>query len=204
MLRREFSTSLADHLPRRVLPVSVEPPKDLQLLIDDEYSQIKELLKPGLRRVPDAQARLRGLLAMEAHVAENVRVSAKDVQRVQRAIRAGKSREAVFPRLGGIQTETEGEGLLVNVRFSKTEGAPVQFVQADDYEESAAIREVDLQAKFHWSPTELATKLKLSTAKAKALRWQLGIDQDPGCLHEFVFGSQRLLRFSDNALNENA
>ena len=63
------------------------------MLIDEEYSQITELLRPGRRRVPEAQARLRGLLAMEAHVAENVRVSERDVRRVQRAIRAGKARE---------------------------------------------------------------------------------------------------------------
>lgn len=99
----------------------------------------------------------------------------------------------------GIQTETEGEGISVTVRFSKRDGAPVRFIPADGIDEAAAIREVDLQAKYHWSPTELAGKLKLSTAKAKALRWRLGIDDDPGCLHEFVFGSQRLPRFSDNA-----
>ena len=34
----------------------------------------------------------------------------------------------------------------------------------------------------------------------KALRDHLGIDSDESCCHEFVFGSQRHLRYSDNAL----
>lgn len=89
---------------------------------------------------------------MEAHVAEGVQVSRKDVARVQRAILAGKPRGQVFPRLSVLGTEVAGEGVQVTVRFSKAKGAPVRLVAADEEVEAAAIREVDLQRKYHWSP----------------------------------------------------
>lgn len=202
LLDRTFGEKLVSHLPHRVLPISSEPPKDIQLLIDEEFKQIAELLQPGRRRRPEACARIRTLLAMEAHTAENVRVSRRDVDRVQRGIRAGKSLPEVFPRLSEVGTEISGEGIHVSVRFVRntTERAlGVRYISADDPGDAAAIREVDLQRKYQWTPLALASKLGLTTAKAKALRWKLGIDDNATCTHEFVFGSQHHRMFSDNA-----
>jgi len=117
-LRRIFGDCLANHLPIRVLPISAEPPRDIQLLIDEQYSQVKMLLKPGNRRGPEARARIRSLLAMEAHVADDVEVNQRDVDRIEKAIRAGKTRAEVFPRVDTLMTETSGEGLNVIVRFT--------------------------------------------------------------------------------------
>jgi hypothetical protein len=152
LLQRAFGESLVSHLPHRVLPISSEPPKDIQLLIDEEFTQIAELLKPGRRRRPEACARIRTLLAMEAHVAENVRVSKRDVDRVQKGIRAGRTLPEVFPRLSEVGTEISGEGIHVAVRFVRNtrprgQLLAVRFVGADDPEDAAAIREVDLQRR---------------------------------------------------------
>ena len=76
--------------------------------------------------------------------------------------------------------------------------APVQFV-SDSSTPAAAVREVDLQCKYHRPAKKLADSVGLTTARSAALRRHLGIDADPGCRHEFVFGSQRISRFSDNA-----
>ena len=76
-------------------------------------------------------------------------------------------------------------------------GAPV--FEGDQPTPAAAVREVDLQRKFHRPAKELADSVGLTTARSAALRRHLGIDADPGCRHEFVFGSQRISRFSDNA-----
>ncbi len=89
------------------------------------------------------------------------------------------------------------------VRFSKREGAPVRFIAADDPREAAALREVDLQRKYHIPPQQLADRVGLSTAKAAALRRHLGIaDDDDRYCHVFDFGSQKPRRYSDNALRE--
>jgi hypothetical protein len=69
VLHRAFGERLTGHLPARVLPISTEAPRDLALLLDDEYAQIGALLQPGRRARPQARARIRTLLAMEAHAA---------------------------------------------------------------------------------------------------------------------------------------
>lgn len=201
LLQRVFAEHLATHLPMRVLPVSVDPPQDLAIVLDDEYSQISALLQPGRRAGHEARARIRTLLAMEAHVEPDTIVSNKDVDRVERGIRSGDSRKNVFPRLEDVATTIDGAGITLTVHFTKKQGAPVRYV-ADESMPAAAIREVDLQRKFHRSPKVLADALGLTMPQSKALRDHLGIDSDQSCSHEFVFGSQRHRRYSDNAFTK--
>jgi hypothetical protein len=203
LLFRAFEQRLADHLPNRVLPVSTEAPQDILALVDSEYANIAELLKPGRRARGDARAKIRTLLALEAHVAENTKVSDSDVNRVEKGIKAGKTRQQVFPALNPLAAHISGEGLTVEVKIVKQADAlPVRLLRDCDGEvvDAAAIREVDLQKKFHWSPFDLADKLSISRPRATALREHLAIDKDPDCLHVFEFGSQRHPRYSDNAL----
>jgi len=204
LLFRAFKQRLADHLPNRVLPVSTEPPQDILALVDSEYANIAELLKPGRRARGEARAKIRTLLALEAHVAEDTKVSDSDVTRVEKGIKAGKTRQQVFPKLNPLAAEISGEGLTVKVKIVKQADAlPVRLVRdgdGGDVVDAAAVREVDLQKKFHWSPFDLADKLRISRPRATALREHLGIDQDSDCLHIFEFGSQKHPRYSDNAL----
>lgn len=199
LLQRVFEDRLADHWPKRVLPISAEPPQDVQTLIDEEFSQIKKLLAPGHRRRPDARARIRSLLALEAHVTEGVVVSKRDVDRIERAIKKGGERSQVFPRLSGLGTDVSGSGTNVTVRFSKTDGMPVRLVHADSEVEAAAIREVDTQRKFHWTKPQLAEKLHLTQPRSLALRRYLGIEDDETCRHDFKFGRSVHRQYSDNA-----
>lgn len=201
ILRRAFAEPLATHLPNRVLPVSVDPPRDLALLLDEEYGQIKVLLQPGRRAGHDARARIRTLLAMEAHVTQDTRVSTKDVDRVERGIRNGDVRGAVFPRLDEVATAIDGDGLTVKVHFTKKQGPAVRYI-ADESVPAAAIREVDLLDKYHRSATDLAAELGISSHRSVALRRHLGIDGDDSCSHVFELGSVRPRRFSDNALTK--
>jgi hypothetical protein len=84
ILERAFDERLASHLPERVLPISTKPLTDVDILVDEQYTQVKELLKPGKRRRAEARAMLRGLLALEGHISEEVQVSEKDVNRVEK------------------------------------------------------------------------------------------------------------------------
>jgi hypothetical protein len=198
LIRRVFSDSLATYLPARVLPVTSDPPQDLAIILDDEYNQIASLLRPGRRSRPEARARIRTLLAMEAHVEPDARVSSKDVDRVEQGIRAGGLRDEVFPRLKDIATSVDGAGVTVKVHFTKTQGAPIRYV-ADLSVPAAAIREVDLQRKYHRSAADLASAVGLTGPRSLALRRHLGIDSDESYYHDFVFGAQRHRCYSDNA-----
>jgi hypothetical protein len=37
-----FQERLADHLPERVLPISTRPPADIDVLIDEQFDQVKK------------------------------------------------------------------------------------------------------------------------------------------------------------------
>lgn len=195
-----FNEHLADNLPERVLPISTRPTVNFDTLMDEQYSQITDLLQPRRRRRPEARSRIRCLLAMEGHVTDAARVSERDVDRVEAGVRDGKTLKDVFPRLGDVEATFEGEGPTVKVHFAKRDGAPVKFVSADDPTDAAAVREIDLQRKFHISRAELARHLTLSVPRAAALRTHLALDDDESMHHTFTFASQRHHRYSDNAL----
>lgn len=199
ILRRVFGESLADHLPVRVLPLSLDPPQSFDTLLDSEYSAITELLRPGKRMAHEARARIRTLLALESHVGEESKVSQKDVDRVQKGIREGQPVGQVFPKLVMLRTEAGGVGTELVVRMSKKEGAPVHYV-SDESAPAAAIREVDLQKKFHLRASDLAKKVLLTGPRCVALRRHLALDEDGKVSHTFKFGSQNHLLFSDHAV----
>ena len=200
VMYRVFTERLADHLPRRVLPISVEAPQDFQILVDREYANIAQLLKPGRRAGAEARARIRTLLALEAHNEGDTKVSDTDVSRVEKGIRGGKDRDQVFPRLKNVGATISGDGPEVQVRMVKRGGLPVTYVPDGSGADVAAIRTVDLQKKYHRSATELAAAVGLTLPRARALRAHLGIDADPNVMHTFYFGSQRHIGFSDHAL----
>ncbi|WP_041787332.1 hypothetical protein [Rhodomicrobium vannielii] len=200
ILKGSFDDALAYHLPLRVLPVSTTPPANIDVLLDREFTQINELLTPRRRARDEARGRIRALLAMEAHVVEEVAVSEKDIDRIENAIRVGNAFGAVFPRLTSLGTSIEGEGIEVKVHFTKRQGAPVRFVAADNPEEAAAVRELDLRKKYHLSRRDLAKSLGLSEPKAAALRRHLRLDQNTDYCHVFEFGKTKFPYFSDNAL----
>jgi len=202
ILASQFTERLADYLPQRVLPISTDLPGEIDFLFDEQYSQIKRLLEPGRRQRAEARGQIRALLAMEGHVADEVLVTERDVNRVERAIKGEKPRNEVFPRLSNVAATVEGTGLAVVVRISKKEGAPVQFVPADDPREVAAVRELDLQRKYHFSATELANQLGLTNPRATALRRYLGIDENEDDVHAFTFGKLTIPQYSDNALQK--
>lgn len=199
ILRDVFQETLADVLPLRVLPISTEPPQSIDVLIDSQFHQISQLLQPGNRRRDEARRKIRTLLALEGHQADEVAVSERDVDRVERGIRDGKSIADIFPRLDGLETSVAGTGLTVTVKISKREGAPVRYVAADADVDAAAIREVDLERTFHMRPKALADRLGITGPKSTALRWQLEIDTSPRLSHEFVHGPERIRMFSDAA-----
>lgn len=199
VMQTAFGERLADHLPPRALPITSQPLEDFDVLINRQYDQINDLLATGRRRRPEARSLIRSMLAMEGHAAEDVRVSERDVNRVEKGMKEKKALAEVFPRLMTVEADITTEGPIVTVNFTKKKGAPVHFVAADDPTASAAVREVDLQRKFHWTASDLAARLELTNPKATALRRHLGIDDDPSCVHEFHFGGFKVVQFSDNS-----
>lgn len=110
---------MADHLPRILLRVSTEPPKDLLSLVDLEYVNIAELLKAGRRARGDARAKIRALVALEARGGEDSKFKDADVDRVEKDIGAKKGRGQAFPKLNPLAANVRGEGVTVKVKNFK-------------------------------------------------------------------------------------
>ena len=197
LLLRVFQERLGNHVPRRVLPIGAEPPKDFQLLVDEEFERVRELLKPGRRMGAQARAHIRTLLAMEAHSDPDTQVSDKDVSHVVRGINEGRSRDQVFPKLSGVSANISGEGVGLEVRFVRSGGMPVTYVS--DGADASSVRIVDLQKKYYLSATQLAAKLGVSPPRATALRRHVGADTNPDLSNTFHMGKVRYLGYSDNA-----
>ncbi len=198
LLHRMFDEKLADHLALRVLPLGTEPPQDFVLLIDREFSRIQQLLTPGRRQVAEAEAAVRALLAMEAHIDPDTRVSTADVRQVLKGVRSGKSREQVFPSLSRVGADIAGSGLTVQVRITKGEGLPMRYVN-DENLDAAAVRMIDQTRKYHRGAKDLAQAVGLTLPVCGALKEHLGVDSDEDCRHVFTFGASRMVRYSDNA-----
>lgn len=204
LLHKVFGERLGDHLPARVLPISAEPPQDVQLLVDREYARIAELLHPKRRGRGEAHSRIRALLAMESHTdPDAAEIREADVRRVERGVKSGKPRTQVFPKLTTVGSSVSGEGLTVEVKLVKTGGLPMTYVSADSDVEPSAIRTVDLEKKFHMGPYDLADKAGIDRTKAIAVRRHFNLDaNDDVHSHRFVFGAQKHMRYSDNALKK--
>jgi hypothetical protein len=87
------------------------PPGDFEFLVDREYNLVKELLEPGRRQRDEARGRIRSMLAMESIAVDEVEVSERDIDRIEKAVRAGKGINEVFPRLSTVGTRTDGDGV---------------------------------------------------------------------------------------------
>lgn len=124
VLTREFAEKLADHLPTRVLPVSTMPEAQYNVLVDRECKLIKEFLAPGRRQRDEARGRIRTLLSMEAHVADEVEISERDITRVEKALKGNKNWGDVLPRLKTMQTGLTGTALELKVHFTKNQDIP--------------------------------------------------------------------------------
>lgn len=203
LLEQAFDgADLHDHLPKRVLPISTEPPQSIQFFIDRQFETIQRLLEPGSRKRAHARAHVRTLLALEAHSDEDADVSEKDVRRAVQAIRDGKSRAEVFPRLAELSTLAEGEGIELRVRMVRNDGDAIPVRYTDDGENAAAIRERDLQKRYKWSLSDLYKRFRVGNQKGKALGLRAGIDDDPKYVHVFTFGKTKHPRYSDEALKQ--
>jgi hypothetical protein len=91
-------------------------------------------------------------------------------------------------------------GLVLFVSLAIWVGTRLTWLRLAQPADSAAVRAIDLQRTFRLGPKALAEKLGVDTGLAKALRWQLGIEDDPACRHDFVFGRTKLPMYSDKAL----
>jgi uncharacterized protein YutE (UPF0331/DUF86 family) len=199
ILSKSFGTKLADFIPERVLPVSTRPPKDIQLLIDSEFSQIDNLLGSGNRKGIQATARLRSVMALATASRDSAeRVTEKELRKAIQRRRAGEEWKVIFPEIAQLRIDTEGEGLPISLRIRK-DGYPIRI--AAEGEDALIIRDRDWFDKYSLSISDVAEKLNKTVPKTRAYLFEIGLWGDPEMYGEKKIKSQVYKRYTQKALD---
>jgi hypothetical protein len=204
ILKDVFADSLRAHVPERVLPVSTSPPHDIDLLLDDEFNVISELIVPGSRRLSDAKAKLRPIAILDAATAgSDHQPTEKELDGHIAALRAGSTWRDLFPGVGGIRLDTSGTGLTYSLRFSKKEGIPIHTVK--DGEAAAAVvgvKRVNELDFYQFGFNDLAERLKelASRNKLQAVITRMGLQEDERYSKAIKVGKSTFKRYSQDAL----
>ena len=203
LLNRAFKESLGDLIPERVLPISTRPPKDLQVLIDSELSQIDGLLEPGSRKGLQATARLRSIMALAtASRDEAERVTEAELRRAVSRRRRGEDWKVIFPEIAQLKLETQGGGIPIFLRIKKDADLAVRVAKNGEPAVGTLIKqEINIWDKYNMGRDDLAKKLKLTGPKTSALILELQIQEDPDCFKILKRKSTSFKGYSKKALD---
>jgi hypothetical protein len=205
LLSDVFGETLRDHVPERVLPVSTSPPRDLDLLLDDEFTVITELIGPGSRRLGDARSRLRSIAILESATAgSDHQPTDEELHGHVRELRAGRTWRDLFPGVASLQLSTSGSGLTYSLRISKKEGVPIRLVaEGDPATAVVAVKRVNELDFYSLGFRELAAHLAgvVSANKLQVVIRHLGLRDSPKYFKEMTIGRSRFARYSEEALN---
>lgn len=203
ILSTVFRENLADYLPDRVLPISTEPPQDLELLVRDEIETVKSLLQPGRRRRVEARARVRSLAILEAATrGQRSQPTEQELSRILKRIGRGEEWQSVFPGVASLTLSVDGEGVLVQIRIAKREGVPVQLVpEGTPGAAVVAVRRVNDLDYYTLGLRQLAGHVGLTPPRTLAVVRHLKLQGGPDYYKEFRIGSQTFKRYSQKAID---
>lgn len=202
ILRDIFDKELSDYFPERVLPISTIPAVDIAEIFHNEVEAIKQLLQPGKRKRTEALARLRPLAIMEeALQGQNQTPSDEELAKLGKALQQNKEWHEVFPGVASINITTEGYGPSLELRISKKEGIPIQFVpEGTPHAGVLGFKRVNELDFYNLNLTQLGEKVGLTQPKCLAVIWQLGLQSDTDCFKEIRIGKAVYKRYSQKAI----
>jgi len=202
ILKEVFEKDLSNYMPQRVLPISIVPPKDIDVLFDNEIDHIKALLKPGSRQKTFALARLRALEVMENAISgESAPVTDSKLQKKLKKIYDGTNWQDIFPGVASLNLNAEGTGLSLNLRFTKKEGFPIYTVpEGTPGAFVVGIKKVNELGYYTMGRNQLAQAVKLSSKKTDALIWYLKLKEDENCCKAIYIVKTRYFKYSQEAI----
>jgi hypothetical protein len=178
-----FKVDLAAVIPSRVIPVSALPPTDASAVRAREMKDIKEMLKPGLRRADDAKARIRPMLALDGGVTGREDAPTEvELDRAVSAFRKGAVWQDVFPGLAALEiAAAPGAGAQeVSLRISKTgEGPAVRLAKPGEEGGALLFRKSNPFDEYGIKLSKFGDKLGIGQYAGYALIWKLNLKKDP-------------------------
>jgi hypothetical protein len=203
LLDRVFQKDLISELPRRVLPISTSPPRDLATIFDGEVKEVQRLLSPGRRRHVEASARLRSLAIVESAIqGEKLQPGSGDLRRLSEAVEAGHSWDQIFPGVASIEITATGTGPSIDLRFTKKEGIPIHVVPEGTPGASVVgLKRVNELDFYNLGRDQLAEKVGMSGPKTTATIRHFRLQEDCECYKCITVGKTRFDRYSQQAID---
>lgn len=207
LLQRVFDESLADYIPGRVLPLSTEPPQNLAVLIDEEYTQVRQLLNEG--EEVQAKAKLRSIENLERALDDEKSGPVTDEELEDRVGEISESDDQrdwtqIFRGVASLDLTTEAEGEPFRIEITKSEGVPVNLVDEEDEEDNdttVAVKRVNERDFYNLGIQEMGDKFDdYSCMKIRAVVDELGIQEEEKYYKEITVGSSTYKRYSGYAL----
>lgn len=202
ILGRVFGHHLSDHVPLRVLPISTTPPRDFPAMMDEEIASIRGLFTAGSRRRTEARARLRTIALIDAAVRQDPRhPSDAELHEKLKQI-AGEDWKRVFPGAASLNLSSDGGGVPVSLRITKSDGIPVHLVREGDQSAAVvAVKKIDALSFYKLSLTTLAKETSLSPPKTLAVVRFLKLQEDEESFKVFQIGKSVFPRYSPKAVS---
>jgi hypothetical protein len=203
-LKEVFGDKLSNHMPERVLPVATTPPTSLGTLISKEFKEIKNLIKPGSRKRIQARAKLRSIAIIESSL-KGVRSqpSKTELEKYLREAAKGMKWQNIFPGVASLKLDTEGTGLSVSIRLTKSKGEPVHVVpEGTPGATVVAVKRVNELSYYSLGLKNLAEKLSLTQPKTFALVRYTKIQDSDEYYKEIKVGKSLFKRYSPKALHQ--
>jgi hypothetical protein len=197
LLSKVFKDTLKNHLPERVLPVSTEPPRDLHTMIEADFKEIKNLVRPHSRRQLEAKAKLKSLAIVEASL-EGIRSQPSEIEirKLVNEVRAGRKWQDIFRGISLLQISTEGTGIDVNIRITKRQGETVQLVpEGTPGATILAVKRVNELDFDSLGLKQIAKKVKLTEPRTLALIRHLKLQESDEYFKIVKLGKSEFKRY---------
>ncbi|MXV90327.1 MAG: hypothetical protein F4121_10765 [Acidimicrobiia bacterium] len=205
LLESVFDESLSDHLPDRVLPVTANPPQELDLLVASEVEQISALLEPGRRRRVEARSQARGLAIMEGSInGERLQPSNGELDKILDQIGSGRHWREIFPGIAALRLDLDGGGIPFSLRIVKGEDTtPIRAVSAMEEPNAAvvALKRVNELDFYSLGLQDLANKTGVGRNKLLTVIQELDLQSDPEHFKVIRIGGAVFKRYSPKALD---
>jgi hypothetical protein len=203
VLSRVFSEHLSDYFPLRVLPISTVPPKDFPGMMEEEVASIRGMLTAGSRRRTEARARLRTIALIDAAVRQDPRHPSDADLHAKLSLIASEDWRKVFPGAASLSLTSDGGGVPISLRITKTDGVPVHLVKEGDQSATVvAVKKIDALSFYNLSSTALAMEIGLSPPRMLAVVRFLKLQDDEECFKTFQLGKSVFKRYSPKAVTK--
>lgn len=204
IVKQVFDIDLKEGLPVRVLPLSTTPPTDIQAFFSNEIVEIKKLLGPKKRKNFEAIEKLRALAIMENAVQGNeTQPSDRELKKIMKTLEKGGNFRQLFPGVSTLNFTANGYGPSLDLRFSRKEGVPVQFIpEGTPGAHVVALKRVNELDYYNLGRDQLAKKVGLTGPKTSAVIHHLNIKADPESFKRISIGKVHHDRYSQTAIGQ--